>query len=148
ETALQAVLVGERLLQRAQLLGCAQRLDGLHRPSVRLDPEHQARPRGQPVHKDCAGATYPVLAAHVRTGVAEVMTQHIGERAAGLNGKLVMGAVHRDPDRTGICHRLSLLPSGPPPAAAIAARTSAGRTGMRSTTAPTWASASLTAFST
>src|SRR5215471_5476540 len=143
-------MVGEGLLQRAERAGRAECLNRLHGPPVRLDAEHQAGACGEPVHQYSAGAADPVLTANVCAGKRQVVAQHISERAARLDSQLVIGVVHRDPDRMNIGHwALLLLSTGSrETASAIAATTSAGRTGMRPTLAPTCASASLTAFST
>src|SRR6516165_3048376 len=144
------MMVGEGLLQRAERLGRAECLHRLYGPPVRLDAEHKAGACGEPVHQHCAGAADPVLTANVGAGERQVVAQHIGERAARFDGQFVLGAVHREPDRMNIGHWVFLLLStgSREPAPAIAATTSAGRTGMRPTLAPTCASASLTAFST
>ena len=73
EPALQAVVVGECLLQRTERLGRAERLHRLHRPAICLNAEHEARTRGQPVHQHRARTADTVLAADVRAGVGEVV---------------------------------------------------------------------------
>ncbi len=100
EPALQAVVLGERLLQRAQRpVALGQALDGLDRVAVGLHGEHEARAHALPVEQHVAVAAEAVLAGKVRAGQVEVLAQEVGERAAGLDGALAPAAVDLDPHR-------------------------------------------------
>src|SRR3954451_3513577 len=135
--ALQAVGVGERLLQRVELAVLGQPLDGLDVQVVGLDAEHEAGARRLALDEHGAGATDAVLAADVRAGEAEVVAQHVGERAPGLDHGLAADAVDGDRDEVRIAHACSRSRS--------ASCRRSGVIGMRSISAPRWASASLTA---
>src|SRR5580698_9446288 len=168
ETALQPVVIAERLLQIGQLLAVGQALDRTHVASVRLHPEHQAGPDRGGVHEHRGRAADAVLTAEVGAGVAEVVAQHVRQRPAGFDGELVLGAVDPEPDLPDVLHAAPLrcspltalaalappIPPGPPgsPAAtaspASAAQTSAGSTGTWSNEIPAGRSASLIALST
>src|SRR5215472_4909822 len=158
ESALQRVVVAERLLQIGKLVAVGQALHRAHLGAVRLHAEHQAGAHRRAVNPDRARPADAVLAAHVGAGVAEVVAQHVGERAPGLDGQFVLGAVDPQPHLVLVRHPTRLpfplhrpvtpAPAGTPPAPPSAAQTSAGSTGMWSKLAPVPVSASLTALST
>src|SRR5580704_5708044 len=150
ETALQPVVIAERLLQIGQLVAVGQALDRTHVAPVRLHPEHEAGPDRGGVHEHRARAADAVLTAQVGAGVAEVVAQHVRQRPAGLDGELVLGAVDPEPDLPDVLHpaplRCSPLTATASPASA--AQTSAGSTGTWSNEIPAGRSASLIALST
>src|SRR5207237_6015601 len=84
ETALQAVVLPERLLQRMELLPLRESLDGAHLGALGLHREHQAGAHRLAVDQHGAGAAHAVLAAQVRAGEPAVLAQRVGEVAPRL----------------------------------------------------------------
>src|SRR5215468_1918829 len=149
--ALQRVLVAECLLQVGQVVAGGQALHGADLGAVGLHPEDQAGAHRRAVQPYRARAADTVLAAHGRTGVTEVVAEHVGERPPGLHQQFVLGAVDPQPHLMLVRHAASSPDScsaGTAPAPASAALTSAGSTGMWSKLTPVPLSASLTALST
>src|ERR1700716_4174020 len=108
ETALQAVVVAEGLLQRVQL-GIAHR-DALDRGdlvAVGLHRQHQAGARRLAVEQDRAGAAYAVLAAKMRAGEPEIMPDKIRQGDADLDLLLVTLAVDGQRDGSLLGHAVS-----------------------------------------
>src|SRR4051794_15188700 len=108
EPALQAMLIPERLLERVEAGAVGHPLDGLDLPPVRLDGQHRARLGALAVDMDGARAAVARIAAHVRPGQPEVVTQQMDEQEAGLHIGFVDLAVDGDRDVLG-AHRC-----GPP----------------------------------
>ena len=80
EAALQAVLVGHRLLDRMQTIG--RRGDALDRGefvAMRLHGEHETGAHRAPVEQNRAGAADPVLAADMGAGQPQLVAEEIGE---------------------------------------------------------------------
>src|SRR5580658_1002653 len=99
KTALQAVTVPERLLQRMELAALREPLDGRDRVAVGLDREHRARlDRALAVEHDRADAAARRVAADVRAGQAERFAQEVGQQRARFDVALVRGAVDGDGD--------------------------------------------------
>jgi hypothetical protein len=80
ESALQPVMIAERLLQVRKLVAVGQSFDGADLAAVRLHAEHQARAGRAAVDQHGARAADTVLAAQVGACVAEVVPEHVGER--------------------------------------------------------------------
>ena len=134
-------MIAEGLLQVRQLLAVGQPLHGAHLGPVRLNPEDQAGPHRRAVEDHRARPADAVLAAKVGAGVAEVVTEHVGQRPAGLDDQLVPAAVDLQGDRVQVLHAVA-------PAWLRAALTSCGSTGMWSKRTSVSDSASLMAPST
>ena len=80
ETALQAVIVLECLLQGAQRLAVEREpFDRFHAGAMGLYGQHQTASYRAPVHQHRARPAHAVLAAEVRAGQAETGTQAIRE---------------------------------------------------------------------
>ena len=87
----------EGLLERVELAVLGQAFDRLQLGAVGLDREHDAGARGLAVEQDRAGATNPVLAAHVRAGEPQVLAQEIDEELSRLAAAFVLHAVDLHP---------------------------------------------------
>ena len=87
EAALERVALADRLLQRVQVLGVAEALDGEHLLAPGLDREHEARPDGDTVDDHGAGAADAVLAAEMGAGQPELFAEEVGERHAHVGGR-------------------------------------------------------------
>ena len=89
----------ERALQLAERLAVAQPLDGLDGGAVDLDREHQTGAGEFAVDPYRARPAYPVLAADVDAGGAELVAEEVREQEPRLGVALGMAAVqgHRDP---------------------------------------------------
>src|SRR5258705_2091779 len=108
ETALQRVALVKRLLQRRKLLRVAQPFDGLHPAAVRLHREHQAAAHDLAVDPQGARAAYAVLAADMRPGEAELLSQEIHQVLARRHAPADLRAVDRQGDVESVVHaRLS-----------------------------------------
>jgi hypothetical protein len=103
------VVVAERLLQIRQLVAVGQPLHGAHLGAVGLDAEDQAGPDRLTVEDDRARAADAVLAAQVRTGVAQVVAEHVGQRPAGLDGQVVVMAVDPQGDVVHVHHGVAFI---------------------------------------
>ena len=79
-------------------------LDRLHVSAVRLDRQHQARTRRPAVDADGARATDTVLASQVGAGQAQVLAEHVGQRAAGFNLEILVPPVDPDGDPVEVGH--------------------------------------------
>ena len=97
-TALQAVLVPERLLQRRQTIGRGEALDGDNALAVGLRGEHQAGAHRLALDQHGAGAAHTVLAADMGAGEADLVAQEVGKIDARLDAAGVFGAVDVDLD--------------------------------------------------
>ena len=79
-------MIHEGLLQRVQLVAVRrQPFDGADLLAVRLHGEHQARAHRLAVDEHGAGAADAVLAADMRAGLAAVLADGVGQRAARLD---------------------------------------------------------------
>jgi hypothetical protein len=96
--ALEGVMLVKRLLDRMQGSVRREPLDRRDLSVLRLDGEHRAGLHGLAVDEDRAGAAGGGVAADVRAGQPEVLTQEVGEQPAGLHLGFAPHAVHRDRD--------------------------------------------------
>jgi len=80
ESALKSVVLSERRLERREPLDRTQTFHCRNLETISLDRQHQAGTHCIPVHDDGASAAYAMLAAHVRPGEAEAVTQAVDER--------------------------------------------------------------------
>src|SRR5262245_50501882 len=99
ETALQAVLLPEALLQRVERASLRQALDGLDGPVVGLDGEDGAALHRATVQAHGAGAAARRVTADVRAGQSEVLPDEVDEQRAGADLAAVLLAVDGDGDR-------------------------------------------------
>ena len=79
----------KKFLQCIHLADAAEAFDGLDVSAVCLHRKHQARSRAVAVEKHGARAADAVLAADMRAGEPERVTQKIGEQESRLDGGLV-----------------------------------------------------------
>src|SRR6478752_3458763 len=98
EAALQTVLLPEALLQRMQLAGASQALDGADLLSVGLHRQHGARLHRAPVDQYGTGAAVGGVAAHVGAGQAEPAADQVGQQQPRLHLGDLLRAVDREPD--------------------------------------------------
>src|SRR5947207_6167253 len=77
EAALQAVLIPERLLEGMERGAIRHAFDRRDLRAVRLQGEHRARLGALPVDVNCAGTAVARVAADVRAGQAEDVTQEV-----------------------------------------------------------------------
>src|SRR5262249_25624767 len=116
ESALQAVLLPEALLQRVQRAAGGEALDGLDRRAVGLDRERRAALDRLAVEADRGGAVAGGVAADGGAGQAGVLADEVDEQRARLDGAGLLLAVDRDGD-------LVLAHGWPPCARSMARRT-------------------------
>src|SRR6516162_8131703 len=98
EPALQAVLLLEALLQRVQLAGGGQALDGADLVPVGLDGQHGARLHRAPVDQHGARAAVGGVASHVGAGQAEPAADQVGQQQPRLDFGDLLLAVDRELD--------------------------------------------------
>jgi len=103
------VLVPEGLLDRVQLAILGHALDRGQALALGLDGEHRAALHRLAVDVDRAGAALTCIAADVRPGEPEVVTEVMHEQEPGLDLMLVPAAV--DGGRNLVFHAVLLLPS-------------------------------------
>ena len=115
ETALQRVVLPKRCLQGRQARRWAQAFDRDDRTAGCLYRKHQAGSDCCAIDDDGAGATYAMLAADMRTGQREVMSQTVGQRSSCLGSYLDPTAVYRELH----LHLLALRPPRAHPMAAF-----------------------------
>ena len=83
-------MLAERLLQRRQLVGVGEALDGLDVGAVDLHRQHQAGAHRRAVDDHRAGAADAMLAADVRAGQSERVAQKIAEMRARFDVGLAL----------------------------------------------------------
>src|SRR5207244_5677108 len=98
ETALERVLLAERLLQRRQRAVLSEALDGLQLVPVDLGGEHQTGADGDAFEDHRAGAADAVLAADVGTGEAEPVAEEVRQEQPRLDGLAPVAPVDADVD--------------------------------------------------
>src|SRR5690349_19593495 len=89
-------MVGERLLQRRQLVALAEALDGLDRRPVGLDGEHHAALHERAVHDHRARAAVAGVAADMAPGEAQIVAQKMDQQAPRVDVALVPDTVDLD----------------------------------------------------
>src|SRR3954462_12583794 len=92
--ALEGVVVGERPLQRRQLVARGEALDRADARAVGLDGEQHAALHELPVEQDAARAAVARVAADVAAGQVDVVAQKMDQQSAGLDLALMGDAVH------------------------------------------------------
>src|SRR3989440_2617338 len=105
EPALQPVLLPEAFLQRVQLAGGGQALDGADLVPVGLDSQHRAGLDRAPVDQHGAGAAVGGVAAHVGPGQAEPAADQVGQQKPRLHlGDLLLAVdCELDPAYRDVC---------------------------------------------
>ena len=94
KAALQAMRFLECGLQGMELaIRGRQALNSLDGVAVRLDRQHDARPRGLAIEQDRARAANAMLTTNVRAGEAKVLAQEIAEQQARLHVLVMSHAV-------------------------------------------------------
>ena len=91
-------MVHEGLLHRMQFVVLRQAFDGANLFARRLHGEHQAGAHRLAVDDHGAGAADAVLAADMGAGLAAVLADGVGQRAARLDGDGVIAAVDGEGD--------------------------------------------------
>src|SRR5438309_665597 len=104
ESALEPVVLAERLLERVELAVAHEPLDRQKLGAVGLDRQHDAGTRGFAVEQNSARAADAVLAADVRARQAQVLAEEIHEQLAGLAASLPLDAVHREANGHRVSH--------------------------------------------
>src|SRR5262249_53559782 len=94
KTALRAVMLDERLLQRIEPAVLCETLDGLHRPAIGPHSEVAARVNGPAVQQNRAGAAFATVAANLCSGQAEVIAQKFNQRPSIFYFDALLGAVY------------------------------------------------------
>ena len=79
--ALQAAVLGERLLERVKRTVARKPLDRRHRAALRLHREREARLDDTAVDEHRAGAAHASLAAALGAGQREIIAQQVAEQA-------------------------------------------------------------------
>jgi hypothetical protein len=83
ETALKPVVIRECLLQRMEgAVACGQAFDGRDLVLVGLHRQHQAGSHGSPIKQYRACSANTVLAAKMRSGQTQLMSQEIRKRGS------------------------------------------------------------------
>src|SRR5262245_18594840 len=96
ESALQRVVVLERLLQRVErTVGSGERFHCRHRPALGLNGKRQTRAHRGAIDEDGAATAYAVLAPDVGSGGAEPLAQKVAEQHARLGLARQLAAVER-----------------------------------------------------
>src|SRR5712691_989908 len=98
EPALQPVLLLEALLQRVQLAGGGQALDGTDLVPVDLDGQHGAGLHRPAVDQDRARAAVRRVAAHVRAGQGEPAADQVRQQQPRLHLGDLLRTVDRELD--------------------------------------------------
>ena len=145
EAALQAVVIHEGLLHRMQRVAIGQSFDGADFLALGLHGEHQAGAHRLAIDDHGAGAADAVLAADMGAGLAAILADGIGQRAARLDSDGVVAAIDGERDARlcrSCCFLCGLLGSR------NAARIRCGVAGISSISTPNGVSASLMALST
>src|SRR5262245_37816020 len=80
-------------------------LDGMQFGTVCLDGKHNTGARGLAVEVDGASPAYAMLAANMRPGKAQILTQEIDQEFARLASSFVARAIHSQLDFYRFGHR-------------------------------------------
>src|SRR5829696_1415057 len=97
--ALQRMRLAERLLERMELVVLREPLDRVDRRAVGLDSQHHAALDRVAVVEDRARAAVARVAADVRSGQLQIVSDEVDEQPARLDLALVQLAVELDLDR-------------------------------------------------
>src|SRR5579875_693508 len=101
------MLLAKRLLNRMERRGWSGKpLDGQDLAALGLYRQHQAGTSGSAVDEDCAGAADAMLAAKMRAGQTNILTQHIGQQFTHRYAAPVGPPVHFELDRC-MCSTMS-----------------------------------------
>ena len=104
EAALQSVMRDEGALQRMQVVGRAEPLNGPDFPPLRLHGKHQAGARRLIVEDHRAGAADPMLAADMRAGLPAIVTDRIDQGLARLDPDGVVATIDGQRDVDLVTH--------------------------------------------
>src|SRR5262249_1300300 len=110
-TALERVVINERLLERVQRAVARQAFDGRDIGAVGHHREGEAREPAPPTDQHRTGAALAVIAAFFRAGKIEVDAQRVGQGGPGRDAELALDAVHPQRDR-GLGRRGESLGAG------------------------------------
>jgi hypothetical protein len=94
EAALDTALLEKRRLERVELTAFGQALDGLNRPTSRLEREERAGVHGPAIDQHHASSALGVVTALFGAGQAELASEDGEERAMRLDVLLVSDPVH------------------------------------------------------
>src|SRR2546428_9929014 len=94
ESALQPVVLAERLLDGMEPLAVGQSLHGRDDGAVELDREEQAASHRLAVEQHRAGTAHAVLASDVRAGQVEVVAEEIGQGRPRLDAPRICAACY------------------------------------------------------
>jgi hypothetical protein len=95
---LKGIVLDERLLDRRQLVTVGQTLDGDYLSAVVSDREGETGIHATPVEQDRAGSALPVIAALLRAGERELLTQKVEQRDPRVDRQGVIDTVDRQRD--------------------------------------------------
>ena len=98
EAALQAVTLGESLLNRVKLAVLRHAFDGHYIGAVGLHGENRAGFDGEPIHMHRAAAALAGVATDVGPGEPELVAQEVHEQHAVLDRARLLHAVDLDGD--------------------------------------------------
>src|ERR1700676_3215712 len=99
EPALETMFLAKRLLDRMKLaIDACHTFDGCNCHAVSLHREHQASTHRFAVEQDCTTTAHSVLAANMRAGEMQFVTQKIGEQQAYRHRMFVTIPIDRHSD--------------------------------------------------
>jgi hypothetical protein len=101
ESALQSVVLPERLLHRMKIALLCQAFNGRYASAVSLRGQNRAGLHGLSIEHDGACAAERGLATDVSSRKAEHIAQVVDQQHARLNFALVRGSIHSEVD---FCH--------------------------------------------
>ena len=93
ESALQRVMVDERLLERVQLVSAPDPLDSRDLPILARRRKRETRIHRSPVEQNGAGPAFPSTAHELRSGQLQPLAQRHEKRLMSRGGDLVRGSV-------------------------------------------------------
>jgi hypothetical protein len=96
--ALQAMMFGERALERMQFTVPFKPFDRANKLSIRLNGEHQAGAHRRVIDKNGAGPTHAVLTSNMCTGFSTLIANCINQRQPRLNTKRMALTVYNQRD--------------------------------------------------
>lgn len=76
----------------------SEALDGADLSPVGPHRQIAARVDGLAVQQDSAGSAFAAVAADLRSGQAEMIAQHFGQRPTIFHFEAMFGAIHHEPD--------------------------------------------------
>src|SRR6185369_14587740 len=103
EAALKSMVLAEARLQRREAFIPRQSLDSDDFAALGLHRQYKTAPYSLAIDQHRAGTANPVLAADMRTGQPQMMTQAIGQRQTRFDCNFDLAPIDLETNLHGVC---------------------------------------------